>query len=90
MGKDLGDECRQCGPDGTPAKTLEDLYAIAGGARDVRGGNDGRVRRHRAPYDSRGLKGRERAAAKARDEYKDKTAPCVSWLFDIARPGRAV
>ena len=33
VGMDLGDECRQCGPDGTPAKTLEDLYAIAKQAR---------------------------------------------------------
>ena len=31
------------------------------------------------------LKGRDRAAAKARDEYADKTAPCYSWLFDIVR-----
>ena len=32
-----------------------------------------------------GLKGKERAAAKASDEYKDKTAPFVSWLFDVVR-----
>mgnify|MGYP003315837670 CR=1 FL=1 len=31
------------------------------------------------------LNGRDRAGAKARDEYKDKTAPCYSWLFDITR-----
>merc|ERR1719337_318877 len=31
------------------------------------------------------LKGRDRAGAKARDEYADKTAPCYSWLFDITR-----
>jgi hypothetical protein len=31
------------------------------------------------------LKGRDRAGAKARDEYADKTAPCFSWLFDITR-----
>ena len=31
------------------------------------------------------LKGRDRAGAKARDEYADKMAPCYSWLFDITR-----
>ena len=31
------------------------------------------------------LKGRDRAGAKARGEYADKTAPCYSWLFDITR-----
>ena len=31
------------------------------------------------------LKGRDRAGAKARDEYAKNTAPCYSWLFDITR-----
>ena len=86
VGKDLGDEYRQCGPDGTPAKTLEDLYAIAEVARE-----EYTKVMTAACIDSAaaltvaGLKGKERAAAKASEEYKDKTAPFVSWLFDVVR-----
>ena len=31
------------------------------------------------------LKGRPRAAAKAKNEYASKTAPATSWLFDVVR-----
>ena len=31
------------------------------------------------------LKGRARAAAKAKNEYAKKTAPATSWLFDVVR-----
>jgi len=83
---DLGDECRQCGPDGTPAKTLEDLYAIAEVAREeYTKVMTAACADSAAALTVAGLKGKERAAAKASEEYKDKTAPFVSWLFDVVR-----
>ena len=85
VGMDLGDECRQCGPDGTPAKTLEDLYAIAKQARAMYAEVMTDACAGTVPLRLARLKGRDRAAAKARDEYKDKTEPFVSWLFDIVR-----
>ena len=86
VGKDLGDECRQCGPDGTPAKTLEDLYAIAEVAREeYTKVMTAACADSAAALTVAGLKGKERAAAKASEEYKDKTAPFVSWLFDVVR-----
>ena len=85
VGMDLGDECRQCGPDGTPAKTLEDLYAIAKQARAMYAEVMTDACAGTVPLRLARLKGRDRAAAKARDEYKDKTEPFVSWLFDVVR-----
>ncbi len=85
VGKSLGDECRQCGLDGLPAASLDALYEVAALASVqfeeimTAACPDG-VTLKIAP-----LKGRDRAGAKARDEYADKTAPCYSWLFDITR-----
>ena len=85
VGKSLGVDCRQCGLDGEPAASLDALYEVAALARVqfeeimTAACPDG-VTLKIAP-----LKGRDRAGAKARDEYKDKTAPCYSWLFDITR-----
>ena len=85
VGMDLGDDCRQCGPDGAPAKTLEDLYAIAEVAREeYTKVMTAACADSAAALTVAGLKGKERAAAKASDEYKDKTAPFVSWLFDLS------
>ena len=77
VGKNLGDECRQCGLDGEPAASLDALYEVAALAR-VQFGEimtaacpESGVKLMFAP-----LKGRDRAGAKARDEYADKTAPC--------------
>uniref|UniRef100_A0A7S4A3E2 RelA/SpoT domain-containing protein n=1 Tax=Pelagomonas calceolata TaxID=35677 RepID=A0A7S4A3E2_9STRA len=86
VGKSLGDECRQCGLDGKPAASLDALYEVAALARVqfeeimTAACPESGVKLMFAP-----LKGRDRAGAKARDEYKDKTAPCYSWLFDITR-----
>jgi tetratricopeptide (TPR) repeat protein len=86
VGKNLGDECRQCGLDGEPAASLDALYEVAALARVqfeeimTAACPESGVKLMFAP-----LKGRDRAGAKARDEYKDKTAPCYSWLFDITR-----
>ena len=86
VGMDLGDECRQCGLDGTPAKTLEDLYAIAEVAREEYAKvMTAACTDSAAALTVAGLKGKERAAAKASEEYKDKTEPFVSWLFDVVR-----
>ena len=89
VGMDLGDECRQCGLDGKPTESLDALYEVAALAnvqfKEIMTAAcpDG-VTLKIAP-----LKGRDRAGAKARDEYADKTAPCYSWLFDITRGDRA-
>ena len=56
-----------------------------GRARGVHEGHDGRVRDSVPLPRLAPLKGRDRAAAKARDEYKDKAEPFVSWLFDVVR-----
>ena len=86
VGKNLGDECRQCGLDGEPAASLDALYEVAALARvqfeEIMTAvcPESGVKLMFAP-----LKGRDRAGAKARDEYADKTAPCYSWLFDITR-----
>ena len=86
VGKSLGDDCRQCGLDGEPAASLDALYEVAALARVqfeeimTAACPESGVKLMFAP-----LKGRDRAGAKARDEYKDKTAPCYSWLFDISR-----
>ena len=85
VGMDLGDECRQCGLDGKPTESLDALYEVAALAnvqfKEIMTAAcpDG-VTLKIAP-----LKGRDRAGAKAQDEYADKTAPCYSWLFDITR-----
>ena len=84
-GKDLGDDARQRGPDGAPAKTLEDLYAIAKDAREEYTKVMTAACADSVPLRLAPLKGRDRAAAKARDEYKDKAEPFVSWLFDVVR-----
>ena len=84
-GKDLSDDARQRGPDGAPAKTLEDLYAIAKDAREEYTKVMTAACADSVPLRLAPLKGRERAAAKARDEYKDKAEPFVSWLFDVVR-----
>ncbi|KAK7233486.1 hypothetical protein SO694_00104029 [Aureococcus anophagefferens] len=84
-GKDLGDDRRQCALHGAPAKTLDELYAVAEKALLKYGEvmtaacPDGAVLKL-AP-----LKGRARAAAKARNEYAKNTAPATSWLFDVVR-----
>ena len=76
VGKNLGDECRQCGLDGEPAASLDALYEVAALARVqfeeimTAACPESGVKLMFAP-----LKGRDRAGAKARDEYKDKTAP---------------
>ena len=85
VGKSLGDDCRQCGLDGEPAASLDALYEVAALAsvqfeQIMTAACPDGVTLKIAP-----LKGRDRAGAKARDEYKDKTAPCYSWLFDITR-----
>ena len=86
VGKNLGDECRQCGLDGEPAASLDALYEVAALASVqfeeimTAACPESGVKLMFAP-----LKGRDRAGAKARDEYADKTAPCYSWLFDITR-----
>ena len=85
-GADLGDDRRQCALNGAPAKTLDELYAVAEKASLAYGEvmtaacPDGAVLKL-AP-----LKGRARAAAKARNEYAKNTAPATSWL---AKPARA-
>ena len=79
VGKNLGDECRQCGLDGEPAASLDALYEVAKLARVqfeeimTAACPESGVKLMFAP-----LKGRDRAGAKARDEYADKTAPCYS------------
>ena len=84
-GEELGDDWRQCALNGAPAKTLDELYAVAEKASLAYGEvmtaacPDGAVLKL-AP-----LKGRARAAAKARNEYARKTAPATSWLFDVVR-----
>ena len=85
VGENLGDDCRQCGLDGEPAASLDALYEVAALAsvqfeQIMTAACPDGVTLKIAP-----LKGRDRAGAKARDEYKDKTAPCYSWLFDITR-----
>ncbi len=86
VGKNLGDECRQYGLDGEPAASLDALYEVAALARVqfeeimTAACPESGVKLMFAP-----LKGRDRASAKARDEYAAKTAPCYSWLFDITR-----
>ena len=84
-GKDLGDDWRQCGLNGAPAETLDELYAIAQPAFisftvAVTGACPSGAVLKLAP-----LKGRARAAAKARNEYAKNTAPATSWLFDVVR-----
>jgi len=85
VGKNLGDECRQCGLDGKPAASLEALYEVA----TLASVKFKEILTAACPTDVTlliaPLKGRDRAGAKARDEYADKTAPCFSWLFDITR-----
>ena len=85
IGKKLGDECRQTGLDGKPTESLDALYEVAKLAsvkfKDILAAAcPAGVTLKIAP-----LKGRDRAGAKARDEYADKTPPCFSWLFDITR-----
>ena len=81
----LGDDARQRGLDGKPTESLDALYEVAALAK-VRFEEimtaacpDG-VTLMIAP-----LKGRARATVKAEDEYKDMTAPCYAWLFDVVR-----
>ena len=70
VGKNLGDECRQCGLDGEPAASLDALYEVAALARVqfeeimTAACPESGVKLMFAP-----LKGRDRAGAKARDEY---------------------
>ena len=85
VGKNLGDECRQCGLDGKPAESLDALYATAKKARAIYAETMTDACAGTVPLRLARLKGRDRAGAKARDEYADKTAPCYSWLFDIVR-----
>jgi tetratricopeptide (TPR) repeat protein len=85
VGKNLGDDRRQCGLDGEPAASLDALYEVAKLANVqfeeiMRAACPDGVTLKIAP-----LKGRDRAEDKARDEYKDMTAPCYSWLFDVVR-----
>ncbi|KAH8055988.1 hypothetical protein JL722_7812 [Aureococcus anophagefferens] len=76
---------KACALHGAPAKTLDELYAVAEKALLKYGEvmtaacPDGAVLKL-AP-----LKGRARAAAKARNEYAKNTAPATSWLFDVVR-----
>ena len=70
---------------GTPAETLDELYAVANLAFNTYA----EVMTAACPNDAvlklAPLKGRPRAAAKARNEYAKNTAPATSWLFDIVR-----
>ena len=81
----LGDDARQRGLDGKPTESLDALYEVAALAKvrfeDIMTAAcpDG-VTLMIAP-----LKGRARATVKAEDEYKDMTAPCYAWLFDVVR-----
>jgi len=84
VGKSLGDDCRQCGLDGEPAASLDALYEVAALAR---------VRYEETITEAAGgvtllfapLKGRDRAKAKAEEQFRSLTPPCYSWLFDIIR-----
>lgn len=84
--KHLGEDRRQCGPDGKPAESLEALYEVAELARVVYSEvitdacTGGAAEIIVAP-----LKGRDRAGAKARVEYEGKMPPCYSWIFDVVR-----
>ncbi|KAH8093675.1 hypothetical protein JL720_4825 [Aureococcus anophagefferens] len=84
-GKGLGDDRRQRALHGAPAETLDELYEVGNKAllkyAEVMTAAcpDGAVL-ELAP-----LKGRARAAAKARNEYAKNTAPATSWLFDLVR-----
>ncbi len=84
VGKTLGDDCRQCGLDGEPAATLDALYEVAALARvryeEIITKAAGGVTLLFAP-----LKGRDRAKAKAEEQFRSLTPPCYSWLFDIIR-----
>ena len=84
VGKTLGDDCRQCGLDGEPAATLDALYEVAALARvryeEIITKAAGGVKLLFAP-----LKGRDRAKAKAEEQFRSLTPPCYSWLFDIIR-----
>ena len=84
VGKTLGDDCRQCGLDGEPAASLDALYEVAALARvryeEIITKAAGGVTLLFAP-----LKGRDRAKAKAEEQFRSLTPPCYSWLFDIIR-----
>ena len=85
VGRDLGDEWRQRGLDGAPAATLDVLYAVAEKAAARYGEIMTAVCPDSAVLKLAPLKGRARAAAKAKNEYAKKTAPATSWLFDVVR-----
>ncbi|KAH8070286.1 hypothetical protein JL720_11847 [Aureococcus anophagefferens] len=84
-GEELDDDWRQLGLKGTPAETLDELYAVANLAFNTYA----EVMTAACPNDAvlklAPLKGRPRAAAKARNEYAKNTAPATSWLFDVVR-----
>ena len=85
VGRDLGDEWRQRGLDGAPAATLDVLYAVAEQANVAYKEIMIAVTPDTAVLKLAPLKGRPRAAAKAKNEYASKTAPATSWLFDVVR-----
>ena len=84
-GADLGDDWRQRGLNGAPAETLDELYEVGNKALLMYA----EVMTAACPSDAvlklAPLKGRERAEAKARNEYAKNTAPATSWLFDVVR-----
>ena len=81
----LGDERRQCGLDGVPAATLDELYAVAAKAKDAYAEAMTAACPSGAVLKLAPLKGRARAAAKAKNEYAKRAAPATSWLFDVVR-----
>ena len=84
-GEDLGDDRRQCALNGAPAATLDELYAVAQPAFKKYAEVMTAACPSGAVLKLAPLKGRARAAAKARNEYARKTAPATSWLFDVVR-----
>ena len=84
--KPLGEDRRQCGPDGKPAESLEALYEVAERAHLVYSEvvTDACAKCVAEPIFAP-LKGRDRAGAKAQVEYEDKMPPCYSWIFDVVR-----
>lgn len=86
-------EWRQCSAPLTPVQTLDELFATADVALPVFDTLIRRILSDKLSLDpsavfSSCLKGRDRAALKAQNEYSDPKThppPGVSWLFDVVR-----
>jgi hypothetical protein len=79
-----------------PVKTLQELYAAAEISKPIYQDTITRIvdqvcealgdQKDSVEVDFASLKGRDRAQAKADDDYsKRNPGPCISWLFDIVR-----